>query len=103
MTRKHPVFVLLLLFLALCIFSTGIERVQRASSAVPACEVGLEDAEVGAEELLEEDLETDHDLFALELMAPAFGDLAKRSPLRAGISTFSPSYCSFGWVLPLRI
>jgi hypothetical protein len=102
MTRKHPVSILLLLFLALCVLDASYTILDdfQSATAVFELEEGLEES---MDDLPEEEVSAGTDIIDFKFCPWVVARLSDASQQLTGACKLCPSLCSFGWILPLRI
>lgn len=102
MNKTHPILILLLLALSLCVFGAGFARLRMAEASASVCFVTEDGAEECMEELPEELL---HKADACGGVGDAPEFVARISSCRwsAWIRGRFVLRCSIGWILPLRI
>lgn len=102
MKRRHPFHVLLILLLGLCIFGVDYSEVDDWQPTSPVGELD-EGFEEGMENSPEEDLLAGTDIFGFEYCTWEIICLRDAIQPLSAPRMLSPSLCSLGWVLPLRI
>ena len=103
MIKRHPVFILLVLLLGLAVLASSLTACCAPKVTVSLCDADEENLGEAMEDLPEEQEDRAEDVIdhILALMeAAASADAPERL---TGTGKPVLSYCSFGWVLPLRI
>jgi len=102
MKQLHPFHILVILLLGLCVFADGFASHGGRPSGAPVSEMD-EGFEETMEDLAEEDLLAGTDLADFVYCTFDIFSLCEAALPLTGACKLSPSLCSFGWVLPLRI
>jgi len=103
MKNRHPCYLLFALLLALFVLGSGILPHRPSKASSPLCELEEDCFEEYMQDSLESCIQVFVDVFDVDGCGLGSGRLLGCPQALAGVCTFSPSLCSFGWMLPLRL